>query len=288
MTGTGNNTLATLRSLKAKRLRRKIFAGIALLLLFFLGFFVVPQLISLPDPEYARIRQYGSQSIVQSSPAAIPAYAGADYVTLNEGIPGFNEWELSHVSGEHYSPPDSLGRCGPALAMLDHSMMPAGARGSIGSITPTGWIQKKYPGIVDSDPPYLYNRCHLIAYALTGQNANERNLITGTRHMNTVSMLPWEEKVMRYLDTPDHHVLYRVTPYFKEKELLPRGVEMEAFSTDDNGASLCFHVFIYNVQPGIDLDYATGESRRDETYFVLERQSAIGYKIVIRTVSREL
>ena len=147
--------------------------------------------------------------------------------------------------------------------MLDRSMMPAVERGSIGEIKPTGWMQKKYPGIVDSEPPYLYNRCHLIAYALTGQNANEKNLITGTRYFNVEGMLPFEESVMRYLDNSNNHVLYRISPYFKDKELLARGVEMEAYSVEDNGEGICFHVFVYNVQPGIVLDYGSGESEVD-------------------------
>ena len=131
----------------------------------------------------------------------------------------------------------------------------------IGMIRPTGWHQEKYPGIVESEPPYLYHRCHLIAYALTGQNANEKNLITGTKYMNTKGMLPWEIKVARYLDNSDHHVLYRVTPYFKGEELLCRGVEMEAYSVEDSGRDLCFHVFVYDIQPGIVIDYQTGENR---------------------------
>ena len=265
MADTQNKTRDALRSLKARRRRHRFLAGAALVLFLLLGFFAAPQVFRLPDLEYARIRKYGSESIVQSAPARIPEYTGAAHVILNEGLPCFNEWELSHISGEHYSSPDSLGRCGAAFAMLDHAMMPTRARGEIGHIRPTGWIQKKYPGIVDSDPPYLYNRCHLIAYALTGQNANERNLITGTRYMNVVGMLPWEEQVMRSLDTQGRHVLHRITPYFKGKELLARGVEMEAFSADDNGGSVCFHVFVYNVQPGIELDYATGESRAART-----------------------
>ena len=140
--------------------------------------------------------------------------------------------------------------------------MPTEERGSIGQIKPSGWVQEKYPGIVDSEPPYLYNRCHLIAYALTGQNANELNLITGTRYFNVEGMLPFEESVMRYLDKSDNHVLYRVSPYFKDDELLARGVEMEAYSVEDNGEGICFHVFVYNVQPGIELDYKMGESRK--------------------------
>ena len=203
----------------------------------------------------------GSKSIVSSNPESVAEYDGEDYVILNDGIPCFNDWDIDNISGEFFSDLDNLGRCGVVYAMLDRSMMPVEERGSIGHIKPSGWVQKKYDGVVDSQPPYLYNRCHLIAYALTGQNANEKNLITGTRYMNVTTMLPWEEKVMRCLDKKGKHVLYRVTPYFKDDELLARGVEMEAYSVEDRGQSLSFHVFVYNVQPGIIIDYSTGESR---------------------------
>ena len=202
----------------------------------------------------------GSLSLVCSDPDSIPDNNSEDYIILNDGIPCFNEWDIENITGEHYSEQDKLGRCGVAYSMLDRTMMPAGEREDIGYIKPTGWVQNKYEGIVDSQPPYLYNRCHLIAYALTGQNANERNLITGTRYMKAITQLYWEKKVMRYLDDSDGHVLYRVTPYFKGNELLARGVEMEAYSVEDRGKSLCFHVFVYNIQPGIVLDYATGEN----------------------------
>ncbi|MCR5468138.1 MAG: DNA/RNA non-specific endonuclease [Lachnospiraceae bacterium] len=202
----------------------------------------------------------GSLSFVDSDPSVIPDYSGEDYVYLNNNIPNFNEWDLENITGEHFSELDELGRCGTAYAMIDNSMMPTGERGEIGHIKPTGWVQNKYENIVDSEPGYLYNRSHLIAYALTGQNDNEQNLITGTRYMNATTMLPWEEMVMRYLDYSDNHVLYRVSPYFKDDELLSRGVEMEAYSVEDEGEGICYHVFIYNVQPGIELDYATGEN----------------------------
>ena len=209
------------------------------------------------------IQSYGSRSVVDSAPEQIPDYRGEDFVVLNGGQPGFNTWDMENIRGAHYSSLDIFGRCGTAYAMLDRSMMPAVRRGEIGHIKPSGWIQKKYEGVVNSEPPYLYNRCHLIAYALTGENANEKNLITGTRYMNAFTMLPWEEKVMRYLDEAGGHVLYRVTPYFKGRELVARGVEMEACSVEDHGAVLCFHVFVYNVQPGIVIDYATGQSRSE-------------------------
>lgn len=248
------------QELKAKKRRRIIIAVIVIAVLCIAG------CIAMITIRHARTRlsktnTKGSLSIVDSDPGSIPEYSGEDYIVLNGGKPCFNSWDIENITGEHYSDLDSLGRCGVAYAMLNRSMMPTEERGEIGQIKPTGWVQEKYEGIVDSNPPYLYNRSHLIAYALTGQNANELNLITGTRYMNATTMLPWEEQVMRYLDDSDNHVLYRVTPYFKGKELLARGVEMEAYSVEDSGVSLCFHVFVYNVQPGIVLDYATGESR---------------------------
>lgn len=191
----------------------------------------------------------------------IPEFSGADYVLLNNNRPNFVEKDFQEISGENFSNLDRLGRCGTAVAMLDRSMMPTEARGEIGQIKPSGWQQAKYEGYVDSNPPYLYNRCHLIAYALTGQNANELNLITGTRYFNVTAMLPFEEQVMKYLDNSDNHVLYRVIPYFKGNELVARGVEMEAYSMEDQGAGVCYHVFVYNHQPGIEIDYKTGESR---------------------------
>lgn len=202
-----------------------------------------------------------SASIVDSAPDSIPEYVGEDVIDLNAGKPCFTEYDFDHITGENYTALDGLGRCGTAIAMLDRTMMPTETRSSIGSIKPSGWVQEKYPGIVDSEPPYLYNRCHLIAHAMTGQNANELNLITGTRYMNATTMLPYEEQVLQYLDYSDNHVLYRVSPYFKGSELVARGVEIEAYSVEDDGAGVCFHVFVYNIQPGIEIDYVTGNSK---------------------------
>lgn len=201
-----------------------------------------------------------SQSIVQADPQSIPAFSGLDYVELNGNVPGFTAYDLERITGEYYSPLDMLGRCGVVYATIDRSMRHSEERGPIGSIKPSGWQQAKYEGFIDSNPPYLYNRCHLIAYALTGQNANESNLITGTRYFNVSAMLPFEESVMKYLDYSDNHVLYRVTPYFEGKELVARGVEIEALSVEDSGSGICFHVFVYNYQPGIDIDYLSGAS----------------------------
>ncbi len=205
-------------------------------------------------------RSQGSRSIVEADPQSIPDYSREDYIELGGGKPCFNEWDLENIVGEHYSELDALGRCGTAYALLEKSMMPTGKREEIGHIRPSGWRKRKYEGLVDADPPFLYNRSHLIARALAGEEANEKNLITGTRYMNATTMLPWEEMVMRYIEDTDNHVLYRVTPLFRGNELLSRGVEMEAYSVEDQGR-LCYHVFVYNIQPGIELDYATGKNR---------------------------
>ena len=196
-----------------------------------------------------------------SSGLDIPKYAGAAYVVMNGNIPFFTEEEKNTESFEEFSELDSLGRCGQAFANVSREMMPEGERGEIGSIKPSGWKQAKYDGIIDSKPPYLYNRCHLIAYCLTGENANEKNLITGTRYLNVDGMLPFEEEVARYLDKNDKHVLYRVTPTFEGDNLVASGVLMEAYSVEDGGTGICFCVYCFNVQPGISIDYRTGESR---------------------------
>lgn len=188
------------------------------------------------------------------------AAAGKAYEVVNDNIPFFTKDDLSTDSFEHYSNLDRLGRCGVAFANVSRELMPKEKREYIGEVRPTGWRNVKYPGIVDAKPPFLYNRCHLIAYCLTGENANEKNLITGTRYMNTVGMLPFEEEVARYLNYHDNHVLYRVTPVFEGNNLVASGVLMEAYSVEDKGAGICFCVYCYNIQPGIEIDYRTGES----------------------------
>ncbi len=243
---------------KRKKLYLKLCIG-SLFLILLIGMLVVAHRRLFP--RYLRNQaSYGSSSLANSAPDTIPNYEGRDFIFLNDGMPLFNNWDVEKIKGEHFSNLDSLGRCGVAYAMLDRSMMPSEEREEIGQVKPSGWVQAKYEGIVDSKPPYLYNRCHLIAYALTGQNANELNLITGTRYLNVSIMLPWEEKVIKYLEDTDNHVLYRVTPLFRGDELVARGLEIEAYSVEDAGEGICFHVFIYNIQPGVEIDYMTGNS----------------------------
>lgn len=191
----------------------------------------------------------------------IPVYSGKPYTEINNNVPFFTEKDITSESFEKYRPLDELGRCGVAFACVGRDMMPTEERQSIGNIKPTGWNQAKYEGIIDSKPPYLYNRCHLIAYCLTAENSNEKNLITGTRYMNVKGMLPFEEKVAKYLNDHDNHVLYRATPIFEDNNLLASGVLLEAYSVEDNGKGICFCVFCYNVQPGIDINYSTGENK---------------------------
>ncbi len=187
----------------------------------------------------------------------IPEYDGKAYVMINNNEPTFREKEYVVNSFEKYSELDSFGRCGVAYANVGLDLMPTEERESIGSVKPSGWHTIKYD-IVDGK--YLYNRCHLIGYQLTGENANEKNLITCTRHMNTVGMLPFENQVADYVKETGNHVLYRVSPIFEENDLVAKGVQMEAFSVEDRGKGVKFNVFVYNIQEGILIDYSTGES----------------------------
>ena len=190
----------------------------------------------------------------------LPPWSGEPYVELEYNIPAFTEEERTALSFESYSPLDLLQRCGPAFALVGPETMPTEERGPIGQVKPSGWHTVRYDDLVEGK--YLYNRCHLIGYQLTGENANEENLITGTRYLNVTGMLPFENAVADYVQETGNHVLYRVTPIFKELDLVARGVVMEAQSMEDD--ALAFHVFVYNVQPGITIDYLTGESRRTE------------------------
>lgn len=190
----------------------------------------------------------------------VPEYAGKPYVTVNDNEPAFSKSDFTTESFEEYSDLDNLGRCGAAFSNIGKDLMPTEKRGSIGSVKPSGWKTVKYDNV---DGKYLYNRCHLIGYQLTAENANEKNLITGTRYMNVDGMLPFENLVADYIKETGNHVLYRVTPIFDGKNLVASGVQMEAESVEDEGEGVKFNVYVYNNQPGIVIDYATGDSRLD-------------------------
>lgn len=187
----------------------------------------------------------------------VPAYSGTPYTEINDNHPYFTEADITTESFENYSELDSLGRCGVAYANIGQDLMPTEPRGEIGSVKPTGWHLVKYDNV---DGKYLYNRCHLIAYMLAAENANPLNLITGTRYLNTQGMLPFETQVCDYVKNTGNHVLYRVTPIFEGDNLLANGVLMESYSVEDSGAGVQFCIFAYNVQPGIGIDYATGDN----------------------------
>ncbi len=191
---------------------------------------------------------------------AIPAFSGEPYVVIAENQPDFPDEDFTEKSFEEYSELDALGRCGPAYANVGLETMPTEKRGSISQVKPTGWKSVKYDFV---DGKNLYNRCHLIGFQLTAENANKQNLITGTRYMNVDGMLPFENMVADYVKETGNHVLYRVTPIFDGENLVANGVQMEAKSVEDKGAGIEFNVYVYNNQPGVIIDYATGESWED-------------------------
>lgn len=187
----------------------------------------------------------------------VPEYSGEPYVVLEDNQPEFTEDELTENSFEEYSSLDELGRCGTATACIGEDIMPDEERGDISSVIPTGWVNNTYDNV---DGEYIYNRCHLIGFQLTGENANEENLITGTRYMNTEGMLPFENMVADYVTETENHVLYQVTPVFEGDNLVASGVQMQAESVEDEGKGICFNVYVYNVQPDITINYATGDN----------------------------
>ncbi len=192
-------------------------------------------------------------------PKTLPEYSGVPFVVVDNNIPNFSEEELTKIGVEEYSELDSLGRCAFAFAVCGVETMPGAddKRGSISHIKPSGWVQAKYDFV---DGGYLYNRCHLIGWQLSCENANKKNLITGTRYFNTEGMLPFENMIADYIKEGKNHVVYRVTPIFEGDNLVPSGVQLEAYSLEDGGEEICFNVYCYNVQPNVVIDYKTGES----------------------------
>ncbi len=239
-----------------KKKRKKIYNYIIILI----GILVVWGVVYYQD----EIQVFLDKTVFSPRPSYalsdIPAFDGEPYVVINNNEPNFIEEDYNR-DDEVYSDLDYLHRCGPAFAKVGINTMPTTKRGSIGMIKPSGWHTVKYD-IVDGK--YLYNRCHLIGYQLTGENANEKNLITCTRFMNTVGMLQFENKVADYVKDTHNHVLYRVSPIFVEDDLVASGVEIEALSIEDKGAGIKIHVFVYNVQEGITIDYSTGDSKLNE------------------------
>lgn len=206
----------------------------------------------------------------------IPDYDGKAYVELNGNVPEFSKSEKTYSeSFEEYGKLDSLGRCTYAVSCIGKDLMPTEKRGSIGSVKPSGWHISKYDFV---DGKYLYNRCHLIGYQLTAENANERNLITGTRYLNVEGMLPFENDVADYIEITNNHVYYKVTPIFEGNNLVANGVQMQAYSVEDNGQGISFNVYCYNVQPGVAIDYATGDNQAVASSLVTSTSSDVADK----------
>lgn len=235
---------------RTKKDRTRLLHGIVFLLLAFVitvSVFTVPQYETHEETAVFTTDQ-------------IPEYEGQPYTVINNGRPFFTADELSAEPYAYYSELDEYGRCGYAMAMIERSMMPKDERGEIESVKPSGYHNAFYEDLIEDG--FLYNRCHLIGYQFTGENANEKNLITGTRYMNVEGMEPFENEAASFVRRRNMHILLRVTPIFKGKELVARGVLMEAYSIEDAGKEICFCVFCHNVQPGIEIDYATGNSQR--------------------------
>ena len=239
-----------------KRQKRRIIVLAVFCLIVIIALPVMIDALRAGQPSVLETGQYSEQDFV------IPQYSGTIYVEINSNIPFFRESDITTETYEEYSPLDRLGRCGPATACLGRELMPTEERGEIGMIRPSGWHTVRYDDLIEDK--YLYNRCHLIAYSLAGENDNELNLITGTGYMNVSGMLPFEIETAEYILDTGNHVLYRVTPCFFEDDLVAAGVLMEAYSVEDNGRGLSFNVFVFNVQPGIVIDYRTGNSSREQ------------------------
>ena len=235
------------------RTNKNLLFKIAIFVVIILGAFVYRNYIK------KEIKESKVTNIVGLDINNLPEYKGKPYVVINNNEPNFEKSELVTKSFEKYSELDSLKRCGVADSIIGKDLMPTSKRENISSVKPSGWKSIKYNGI---DGKSLYNRCHLIGFQLAGENANKRNLITGTRYLNTKGMLPFENMIADYVKETNHHVRYRVTPIFVGNELVARGVQMEAISIEDNGKAVKFNVYCFNVQPNIEIDYKTGNSRK--------------------------
>ena len=253
---------------------------------FLLVFFIIGSGLGLSGCSSKKDNQTGTvsgtevQSTAVADDIASLVYQGEPYAVINGNNPDFTDADMTTTSFESYGELDGLGRCTTAFANIGKDLMPTEKRGSIGEVKPTGWQTVKYDNV---DGKYLYNRCHLIGYQLTGENANAKNLITGTRYLNVDGMLPFENMVADYIKETNNHVLYRVTPVFVGDNLVASGVQMEAKSVEDNGDGILFNVYCFNAQPGIAIDYATGDSHQDDSVSESSSQAAVSDSANVQT-----
>lgn len=233
---------------------------------------------------FAKDHLFAEQIVYSESVMTVPVFSGDPFIAINENKPEFSQDDHTVEAYEDYGDLDKLGRCTQAMACVGVELMPTEERESISSVKPSGWVQAQYD-IVDGKS--LYNRCHLIGFQLTGENANECNLITGTRYMNVEGMLPFENMIADYVKETNNHVLYRVTPVYDGTNLVARGVQLEALSMEDNGDGICFNVYVYNNQPGILIDYADGTSKleRNTTETDIPQNGEVSY--VLNTNSKK-
>lgn len=253
------------RILRRNRRTNRLIVRLAILLIMIAVSFAHKIYLDKAKPDIGKAQgtvtqQETTEASKSNSLGNIPAYSGNPSVELNNNVPSFTQDEITRAKKSYktFSDLDSLGRCGKAEASIGKDLLPTEKRTSIGMVKPSGWHTVRYDDLIKDK--YLYNRCHLIAFSLCGENANPKNLITGTRYFNTIGMLPYEEQTVRYVERTGNHVLYRVTPIFEGNNLVASGVQMEAKSVEDNGLS--FNVYCYNVQPNITIDYTTGNSSR--------------------------
>lgn len=214
----------------------------------------------------------------------VPEFNSQPFVAIKNNIPDFTGDEITNISFERYAELDNLGRCGAAVASIGRDIMPSEDRGSIGAVKPSGWHTVKYDNV---NGKYLYNRCHLIGYQLTGENANVGNLITGTRYMNVEGMLPFENMVADYVKESGNHVMYRVKPVFDGNNLVARGVQIEALSVEDKGEGICFNVYVYNNQPGIMINYINGDSKLDDGIPFLNENASSAEEYILNTNTKK-
>ncbi len=253
---------------------------------FLLVFFIVGSGLGLGGCSSKNDNQAGTvsgtevQSTAVADDIASLVYQGEPYAVINGNNPDFTDADMTTTSFESYGELDGLGRCTTAFANIGKDLMPTEKRGSIGEVKPTGWQTVKYDNV---DGKYLYNRCHLIGYQLTGENANAKNLITGTRYLNVDGMLPFENMVADYIKETNNHVLYRVTPVFVGDNLVASGVQIEAKSVEDNGDGILFNVYCFNAQPGIAIDYATGDSHQDDSVSESSSQATVSDSANVQT-----
>ncbi len=275
--------------MKAMKTRKRVknFYQTALFAMLFLALSLTGCSVSVKDASAPDNKEKQEAQVQKAEDGSLLGNAKIDsepYMIVNENVPSFSKAEITTESFEQYAELDELGRCGTAFACVGQDLMPMEKRGNISRVKPTGWHSTRYDFVEGKN---LFNRCHLIAYQLSGENANEKNLITGTRYMNVSGMLPFEEEVGDYVRETGNHVMYRVTPVFEGDNLIADGVQMEALSVEDDGKGVSYNVYVFNIQPGVEIDYATGDSWESEAQETEKKKNTGGAEYVLNTNTKK-